>query len=140
MLNRSFILIQDSFTWVEPIALQVANNFFTQLFILAPELRPHFPAEAQRQIQLFMEMVTFVVTNLERVDLLLLRMQELGHYLAGAGVRPAHYEAVQVALLDALTAAVGCSTFTAETRVAWCELYTLLANAAQHAAERHRWE
>ena len=80
-------------------------------------------------------MFTYVVGNLQRIDLLLLRMQALGREVASYDLQPAHYDALLAALLEAL-AVNQEQPLTAETRVAWCEIYTLLVNATQRAAEQ----
>lgn len=135
MYNRSFSLIQDSFDQVRPHVERVATHFFTRLFVLAPELRPLFPTAPAQQQALFLAMLTDVVGNLQRIDLLLLRMQALGKAVAPYDLQPAHYDALLAALLEAL-ADNQERLLTTETRVAWCEIYTLLVNATQRAAEQ----
>lgn len=134
MYNRSFSLIQDSFNQVLPNVDRVATHFFTRLFGLAPELRSLFPPAPAQQQALVLEMLTYVVENLQRIDLLLLRMQTLGKAVATYDLQPTHYDALLAALLEALTNNQE-HPLTAETRVAWCEIYTLLVNAVQRAAE-----
>lgn len=135
MYNRSFTLIQLSFVRVLPNTDQAALHFFRQLFLLAPELRPLFPVKPAQQRELFLDTLTFVVENLQRLDLLLLRVQALGKELAHYDLQSAHYDALLAALLEAL--AIGQEqSLPAETSVAWCEIYTLLSNAAQRAAEQ----
>jgi hemoglobin-like flavoprotein len=134
MYNRSFSLIQDSFDQVRPNVDRVATHFFTGLFGLSPELRSLFPPAPAQQQALFLEMLTYVAENLQRIDLLLLRMQTLGTEVAAYDLQPTHYDALLAALLEALTSNQE-HPLTAETRVAWCEIYTLLVNAVQRVAE-----
>ena len=79
-----------------------------------------------------MTMIRFVVKGLQRLELLIPSVQELGRRHAAYGVLDNHYDSVGAALLATLHAGLG-ARFTPEVRAAWASAYALLAGTMRAA-------
>lgn len=135
MTPQQITLVKQSFAQVEPIADQAAKLFYDRLFAIAPEVAPLFAhTDMRRQRQTLMATLGMVVHNLDKADVLLPAVINLGARHQQYGVRPHHYTAVGDALLWTLAQGLG-DAFTNDVRAAWVEAYTLLAEIMQDAAE-----
>ncbi|MBV9109194.1 MAG: hemin receptor [Gemmatimonadetes bacterium] len=133
MTPESKILVQESWTAVEPIADAAAELFYGRLFELDPSLRTLFRGDMKEQGKKLMQMITVVVRGLDRLDQLVPAVEALGRRHAGYGVRDEHYETVAAALLWTLEKGLG-DAFTPDVMAAWVEAYSLLATVMQRAA------
>ena len=97
------------------------------------ELRPLFRGDMQRQSQLLVTMIASAVENLDRLELVLSAVRELGRRHAGYGVKETDYDTVETALLLTLAQALG-GEFTREVREAWLACYRTLAEVMKTAA------
>jgi hemoglobin-like flavoprotein len=80
-----------------------------------------------------MTMLKVAVANLNRLGDIIPAVQGLGRRHAGYQVRDEHYDTVGSALIWTLEQGLG-EAFTPETRAAWVEVYTVLANTMKEAA------
>jgi hemoglobin-like flavoprotein len=126
-------LVQDSFSKVEPIAMQAADLFYGRLFEIAPEVRPLFPSDLAEQKKKLMTMLATAVTNLHQVEKIVPAVQDLGRRHAGYGVKETHYQPVGEALIWTLNKGLG-EAFTAPVKDAWLAAYTTLAGVMKEAA------
>jgi hemoglobin-like flavoprotein len=126
-------LVQTTFGKVVPIADTAAALFYGRLFELDPSLRPLFKGDLAEQGRKLMQMIGVAVNGLDRLDLILPAVQQLGVRHAGYGVRDQHYDTVATALLWTLEQGLG-SDFTPEVKDAWTAAYTVLAGTMKHAA------
>jgi hemoglobin-like flavoprotein len=127
-------LVQTTWEMVVPIADAAANLFYGRLFELDPALRPMFAkSDMAEQRKKLMTMLTMVVRGMDRLDQLVVGIQQLGKRHAGYGVTDAHYATVGAALLWTLEQGLG-EAFTDEVKEAWTATYTLLAGVMQDAA------
>ena len=130
-------LVKESFAMVLPIADVAAGLFYSRLFELDPALRALFKGNMEEQGRKLMTMIRVAVANLDRIDTIVPAVQNLGERHVNYGVEDDHYETVGSALLWTLEKGLG-DAFTAETRVAWAEVYALLAETMKDAAHSHR--
>jgi hemoglobin-like flavoprotein len=132
------MLVQESFGRVEPMADAVANKFYSRLFQIDPSLRSMFRGNIEEQGRKLMQVLTFAVQGLQRLDQLVPAVEALGRRHVGYGVRDEHFVTVGTALLDTLHEFLG-GDFTPELREAWETVYQVLAstmmNASRPAAE-----
>jgi hemoglobin-like flavoprotein len=126
-------LVQDSFAQVAPIADTAAALFYGRLFELDPSLRLLFHGDMDEQGRKLMMMLSVAVANLKRIDEIVPAVQALGRRHAGYHVEERHYDTVGAALLWTLEQGLG-PAFTPQTREAWAEVYTVLANVMKQAA------
>lgn len=127
------ILVRDSFRKIVPIADQAAALFYARLFELDPSLRPLFRGDMQEQGRKLMTMLATAVAGLEKLDVIVPAVRQLGARHSSYGVRAEHYATVGAALLWTLEKGLG-PEFTPEVRAAWTTTYTLLANTMKDAA------
>jgi hemoglobin-like flavoprotein len=137
MTPEQIKLVKDSFEKVIPIADVAAGLFYSRLFELDPSLRAMFHGDMEEQGRKLMSMIRVAVANLDRLDTVVPAVQNLGARHVRYGVEDHHYETVGSALLWTLEKGLG-DAFTAETRVAWAEVYTILAATMKDAAHAHR--
>jgi hemoglobin-like flavoprotein len=133
MEQRQIDLVRASFASLPKDPEVVGMLFYALLFKIDPELRPLFPGDMQRQSQMLVTMIATAVENLDRLDLVLSAVRDLGRRHAGYGVKEADYDTVEMALLLTLAQALG-SEFTPEVRQAWIACYRTLAEVMKTAA------
>lgn len=133
MTPQQIGLVQQSFTFVKPIAAQAAELFYGRLFTLDPALRPLFKGDITRQGQMLMSMIGAAVAGLRDLETLAPVVRQLGARHAGYGVRTEHYATVGEALIWTLDQGLG-EKFTPEVREAWAATYELLSEVMQLGA------
>ncbi|MDC3332783.1 methyl-accepting chemotaxis protein [bacterium] len=133
MTPEQIQLVQDSWKNVEPIADDAAEIFYTKLFEYDPDLEKLFSGDMKSQGKKLMSMITSAVNMLNRLDELVPIVQKLGERHGGYGVEDNHYDTVANALLDTLDVGLG-DDFTDEVKLAWIEVYTVLATTMKDAA------
>ena len=127
--------VRASFASLPKNAEAVGTLFYALLFKIDPELRPLFPGDMRRQSQLLVTLSASAVEHLDRLDLVLSAVRELGRRHAAYGVKETDYDTVETALLLTLAQALG-SEFTPEVRQAWITCYRTLADVMKTAAHQ----
>jgi hemoglobin-like flavoprotein len=129
--------LRKSFIHVERQSHVAALVFYQRLFELDPTLRALFKTDIELQAQKLLDMLAAALSLLERPGELTSTLEDLGARHAGYGVKEEHYATVGTALL-AMLESVLTKEFTPETRLAWTDLYALIAGnmlrGAAHAA------
>ena len=133
MNAEQIALIRSSFDQLVPAAENLAATFYRRLFEIDPTLRPLFQHDIGLQGRKFMTMLVVVVRGLDVLDHLLLDVENLGRRHVAYGVRSAHYQAVESALLWAIQDRLAAQ-WTPATGAAWAAAYQLLADTMQRAA------
>ena len=134
MTPRQTELVKQSWERVKPRAQAAGEMFYSRLFELDPDLRRLFESDIASQARKLAAKITFAVAGLDRLEILVPVLRELGRKHASYGVENRHYATVGAALLDTLAAGLG-ESFTREVRDAWAATYSLLANTMQSAAD-----
>ena len=106
---------------------------YALLFKIDPGLRPLFKGDIRRQSAMLVTMLSTAIGHLDRLDLVLPAVRDLGRRHAGYGVKDSDYDTVETALLLTLGQALG-DDFTAEMRHAWVACYRTLADVMKEAA------
>jgi hemoglobin-like flavoprotein len=128
-------LVKDSFRKIVPIADQAAALFYARLFELDPSLRAMFRGDMAEQGRKLMAIIATAVATLERIEMIVPMVRQLGARHTTYGVREEHYATVGDALLWTLEKGLG-SDFTSAVRDAWTSLYSLLATTMMNAARQ----
>jgi len=126
LTKRDVGLIQASFGKLSAHPAQLATRFYAHLFRLDPSLRRLFHGGMVEQGKKLMDMLTLVTARLDRLDLLMPTIRELGVRHAGYNVEPAHYATAREALLAAFPDVLG-ELLDDATRAAWGRAYDWLA-------------
>jgi hemoglobin-like flavoprotein len=134
MNSRQIELVQQSFSKVQPIAVEAARLFYQRLFELDPSLRPMFRGDIEEQGRKLMQIIGVAVGSLRQWDRIAPAVEEMGQRHAGYGVRDEHYGTVATALLWTLEQGLGKEQFTDEVRDAWIAMYGMVTEAMQRGA------
>jgi len=133
MTPEQVSLVQQSFAKVAPDAAKVAEIFYGRLFEIAPEVKPMFKGDMVAQGAKLMKMIATAVDGLTDLAAIVPAVQDLGRRHIAYGTKPEHYDVVGAALLWTLEQGLG-PDFTDETKAAWTEVYTTLAETMKAAA------
>lgn len=133
MDQRQVSLVRASFGNLPKDAEVVGMLFYALLFKIDPDLRPLFRGDMRRQSELLITMISTAVENLDRLELVLSAVRDLGRRHAGYGVKESDYDTVETALLLTLAQALD-DGFTPEVRQAWIACYRTLAEVMKTAA------
>jgi len=133
MTVQQSLLIRKSFALVEEHRHIDALVFYRRLFTLAPELRPLFRTDIEKQAAKLTDMLSLLIAKLDRPASLEAELLELGARHVAYGVKDEHYEVVGRALLDMLAEVCGAA-FTPEVRAAWTALYDSVQSAMRRGA------
>lgn len=135
MTGEQINLVQKSFEKIEPISEQAAALFYAKLFDLDPNLRWLFKGDMKEQGQKLMQVISFAVKSLEKIEEFIPQVQALGARHANYGVEDRDYDSVGEALLWTLEKALS-REFTAPTKEAWTAVYGLLAKTMKDASRQ----
>lgn len=133
MNSEQIYLVKKSFEKIAPISEQAAALFYAKLFDLAPKLQSLFKGDVREQGRKLMQVISYAVENLDRIDEVLPQVRALGARHAGYGVEDRDYDSVGTSLLWTLEKALSLD-FTEQTKEAWAALYGLLAETMKDAA------
>jgi hemoglobin-like flavoprotein len=131
MTPESRRLVKESWARLEPIA-EAAALFYGRLFELDPALRHLFLNDMAQQGRTFMQTLGMAVRGLDRLEEMVPALESLGRRHGAFGVRDAHYETVERALLWTLERGLG-DAFTPAVREAWSDACGLLAEVMKRA-------
>jgi nitric oxide dioxygenase len=101
-------------TMTEPLSVL----FYGRLFESDPTLRPMFRQEIALQGRKLMDMLTWVIDNLDDLESLAPALRALGQRHVGYGVRPEHYATISRAFLWALGQSLEAQ-FYPDVKAAW---------------------
>jgi hemoglobin-like flavoprotein len=134
MTPEQILLVRSSFAKVGALGDRAPVLFYERLFELDPSLKPLFRSDPAQQRAKLMAALRTVVGALDRLEQVLPLLRDLGRRHARYGVEPEHYATVGAALIWTLEQGLG-PDFTAATRRAWMDAYSLLAWTMITAAE-----
>lgn len=126
-------LVRSSFALVQPIATQAAAIFYNNLFAADPSLRALFRGDMAHQGDRLMSMIGSAVGLLDKPEVLLPVLRNLGARHGGYGVVDTHYATVGGALLLTLEQGLG-DAFTPEVHDAWTAMYGVVSRTMIEAS------
>lgn len=116
---------------VNPIL--IAEIFYTKLFTDQPQLRKMFPTDMEKQYVKLMDMLTSIVTRIDRLEEIGEELIAMAERHTGYGAKPAHYIAVGNALCWTLEKGLGKS-WNKELQNAWVCCFSTLSDKMQSAS------
>ena len=126
-------LVQSTFAMVLPIADTAAKLFYSKLFELDPELQGLFKGDMEEQGRKLMKIIATAVNGLDKLDVIVPVVEDLGKRHVGYGVEDKDYDTVGSALIWTLQQGLD-DKFTPEVEEAWVVVYTLLSDTMKNAA------
>jgi hemoglobin-like flavoprotein len=133
MNSEQVRLVQDSFRQFAPIADWASGVFYARLFELDPGMSTPFKGDYSQQGRELTRTLALAVESLDRVEMFVPVVRDLGTLYADHGARGKDYKTVRCALLWTLRQVLG-DAFTPELEAAWAEAYAALAAAMQERA------
>lgn len=136
-------LISDFLPLVSPLEELIAE-LYRLLFERHPYLRSLFPESMAFQQVHLVGIFRYLIGNLHRTDEMMGVFEQLGRDHRKLGVRPAHFEAFEAALIEALRVRAG-ARWTSALEDAWLRMLRLAVSAMvrgadQAIAEPPSWE
>ena len=128
MTERQILLVKNSWSYVIVNADEAGQLFYKHLFEVAPEVKPMFKGDIKEQARKLMNMVTYIVTKLQKLDEIIDEVRSLAQRHGKYGVKPHYYQIVGTSLLWTLKEGLG-DKWNLETEEAWTTVYTFLADA-----------
>jgi serine phosphatase RsbU (regulator of sigma subunit) len=126
--------LERSFATLSPRLDELTMLFYTELFGTHPEIRPLFArVDLVRQRRKLAAMLTLIVTNLSRMDILVPALRSLGERHIAYGALPEHYAWTEEALMRSLARALG-DAWDAPTERAWAGAIALVTAEMQEGA------
>lgn len=125
--------MQDSFRQFTPLSDWASGVFYARLFELDPGMSALFKGDICEQGRKLTRTLALAVKSLDRAELFVPVVRDLGALYADHGVRGKGYKTVRCALLWTLRQVLG-DDFTPEVEAAWAEAYAALAAAMQEDA------
>jgi hemoglobin-like flavoprotein len=125
MRKQQIFLIQSSWQTVLPLAQQAGELFYKKLFASEPLVRHLFKSDLKEQAARFTAMLNYIVSNLEREEMITRDIYKLGQRHNGYGAQPEHYAVVGESLLVTIAEGMG-SAWTKELQEAWQEMLNWL--------------
>lgn len=127
-------LVRLSFVRIMDVKLEIGRLFYERLFALAPEVKPMFSGDLDRQAEKLMSTLALAVGSLKNPAAFAQLVSGLRRRHVGYGVADEYYDKVGEALLWALERSLG-DGFTDELRHAWASLYDALASQMKAGGE-----
>jgi nitric oxide dioxygenase len=128
MTERQILLVKNSWSYVIVNADEAGQLFYNRLFEVAPEVKPMFKGDIKEQSRKLMNMVTYIVTKLQKLDEIMGEVRSLAQRHGKYGVKPHYYQIVGSTLLWTLKEGLG-DKWNTETEQAWTTVYSALADA-----------
>lgn len=128
-------LLRKSFATIERHADVAALLFYQRLFEIEPSLRHLFCTPIDVQGDRLMESLALFLSLLERPGDLRRELEALGARHVQYGTQAHHYAMVHDALFDMIERIHG-PQLTPELRVAWEELFSIIASTMQEGAAK----
>ena len=126
-------LIGDCLALVGPLEGLIAD-LYRALFERHPYLRSLFPDSMAFQQAHLAEIFRYLIGNLHHTDEMIDTFAQLGRDHRKLGVRPAHFEAFEAALIEALRLRAG-TQWTAVVEAAWLRMLRLAVSAMVSGAD-----
>ncbi|KPI07755.1 Nitric oxide dioxygenase [Actinobacteria bacterium OK074] len=127
------VLIRRTMTEIGPVADKVTAYFYALLFVRHPELRQLFPAAMDAQRDRLLKALITAAEHIDRTDILVAYLQNLGRGHRKYGTMPDHYPAVGECLIGSLSK-YATEIWDAETEAAWVRAYTTISQVMIDAA------
>lgn len=128
MTDRQILLVKNSWSFVIVNSEEAGQLFYSRLFEVAPEVRHMFKGNTKEQAKKLMNMVTLIVSKLQKLDDILDEIKHLAQRHGKYGAHPAHYAVVGECLIWTLQQGLA-EKWNTEVEEAWVKVYGILSDA-----------
>jgi hemoglobin-like flavoprotein len=127
MTKEQIQLVKQSWEHIIPVRLLVGELFYKRLFREAPELRHMFKSDTKAQEGKLLDMLSHIVKNLDRLEVLSNEFTELAKRHNGYGIKPQQYAIVRRCLMSVLEECLS-EHWNEEVKYAWVLAYHTLSS------------
>jgi hemoglobin-like flavoprotein len=128
MTERQILLVKNSWSYIIVKSEEAGETFYSRLFEVAPAVRPMFKGDQKDQARKLMNMVTLIISKLQKLDDILNEIKMLAQRHNKYGAKPEHYKVVGECLLWTLKKGLA-EKWNKELEEAWIAVYSILSNA-----------
>jgi hemoglobin-like flavoprotein len=121
-------LVRESWGYVIVKSDEAGQLFYSRLFEVAPGVRHMFKGDIKEQSRKLMNMVTLIVSKLDKLDTIIDDIKSLASRHNNYGAKKEHYAVVGQCLIWTLKTGLG-TRWTKQTEEAWLAVYEVLADA-----------
>lgn len=121
-------LVKESWGYVIVKSDEAGQLFYSRLFEVAPGVRHMFKGDIKEQSRKLMNMVTLIVSKLDKLDTIIDDIKSLASRHNKYGAKKEHYAVVGQCLIWTLKTGLG-TRWTKQTEEAWLAVYEVLADA-----------
>lgn len=126
MTGEDILLVQESWLKMSPVKQVTAELFYMKLSELDPALRLLFDDDLRASSHKFVQLLDATVRGLDRADVLMAAVREVGLRNPTFGLTDAHHGTVAAALLWTLEKALR-HDFTMPVKAAWIKIFGVLS-------------
>jgi hemoglobin-like flavoprotein len=126
MTSEDILLVQQSWLKIAPVKQVTAELFYMKLSELDPGLRGLFDADLHDSSRRFVQLLDATVRGLDRADVLMGAVREVGIRNPAFGTSDRHHGTVAAALLWTLAKALR-RDFTPAVKTAWIKVFGVLS-------------
>lgn len=121
-------LVKETWSYVIVKFDEAGELFYSRLFEVAPGVRHMFKGEMKEQARKLMNMVTYVIAKLDKLDTIVDEIKGLAQRHNKYGAMPEHYAVVGECLIYTLKTGLG-SRWNDEVEGAWLAVCGVLSDA-----------
>jgi len=121
-------LVKETWGFVIIKSDEAGQLFYSRLFEVAPGVKHLFKGDVKEQSRKLMNMVTYVVAKLDKLDTIVNEIKSLAQRHNKYGAQKDHYAVVGDCLIYTLKTGLGAK-WTAEVESAWVAVYKILSDA-----------
>ncbi len=125
--ERETRIIQESYARIYENADKFSENFYMNLFEIAPDLRPLFAADIKKQGRKFIEILSIIILDLRDKKLIVPMIADMGRRHVKYGTERDHYQIVGQALIQTLDETFENKWSSTEKQL-WIRLYNFVAD------------
>ncbi len=126
MTGEDILLVQKSWLAINPVKQIAAELFYVKLSELDPGLRLLYDDDLHASNRKFVQLLDATVRGLDRADVLMAAIREVGIRHPTFGLTDAHHGTVAAALLWTLEKALR-RDFTPTVKAAWIRIFGVLS-------------
>ena len=128
MKTQQIQLVKETWGYVITKSDEAGQLFYSRLFEVAPGVKHLFKGEIKEQSKKLMNMVTYVVAKLDKLETIVGEIKSLAQRHNKYGASAEHYSVVGECLIYTLKTGLG-DRWNKETEEAWVAVYGVLSNA-----------
>ena len=121
-------MVKESWGYVIVKSDEAGQLFYSRLFEVAPGVRHMFKGDVKEQSRKLMNMITYVIAKLDKLDTIIDEIKGLAKRHDKYGAKKEHYAVVGECLIYTLRTGLGAK-WNPELEAAWVKVYTILSEA-----------